>query len=115
MFSVNVALGNVSWALVFNDEESATKAFNDLRNTTGTETFVDIFDDYGQKFHADGKNIQGVMFEDWNKTKLGHIERAIHSQRTQVEANKRWSRDPAAQAAGLVQGGGVPFQPLRQN
>lgn len=114
MFSVNVALGNVSWALVFNDEETAKVVFDKL-NALASEEGIRIHDDYGQQLFIWGCRIHAVMFEDWNKTKLGHIERAIHSQRTQVEANKRWSRDPAAQAAGLVQGGGVPFQPLRQN
>lgn len=117
MFSVNVAIGNVSWALVYNDEEVAKVVFDKL-NALASEEGIRIEDDYGQQLFIWGCRIHAVMLEDWNKTKLGHVERALHLQRTQAEAQKRWERDPAAQtrSLGLNQAGGqMPFVPLRNN
>lgn len=114
MFSVNVAIGNVSWALVYNDEESATTVYQKLKNPG----YIEVSDDYGQTLCVLPEDIKGVMLEDWNKTKLGHVERALHLQRTQAEAQKRWERDPAAQtrSLGLNQAGGqMPFVPLQRN
>lgn len=118
MFSVNVAIGNVSWALVYNNEEGARQAFNAIKTEhqfPGGPSLV-VEDDYGQTLSIVPDKLVGLMLEDWNKTKLGHIERALHSQRTQLEAQKRWERDPAAQtrSLGLNQAGGqMPFVPLR--
>lgn len=119
MFSVNVAIGNVSWALVYNDEESAKTAFDKLDRAlyvTDMECIVKIDDDYGQTLLTKLSNVAAVMLEDWNKTKLGHVERALHLQRTQAEAQKRWERDPAAQTRTLgLAGGQMPFVPLQRN
>ena len=101
MYCLSIALGNTVWALMFNDEEAASKAWamaTPYQPDQNACYVIEITDDYGQTIRVNKNDSKGFMFEDLDKTKLAYIERAIHQQRTQMEAQKRWQADPAARA-----------------
>jgi hypothetical protein len=111
MFLLNIAVGSTSWALLFNEEEKAREAFT---KATSQPSKVDTFtaatacvieDDFGQMFTAPIVAIHACMLEDLDKTRLAHIERALHQQLTQMEAQKRWEQHPAHRA--MSRGPGV--------
>lgn len=107
MHSLSIALGNVSWRLLFKTKESIQIAVDTCR--TGT-TAIDITDDFGQQCFAVRKAIHGMLIEDMDLSKLGTIEVALHGARTNVDANHRAQTDPALRASRLT-GGPAMIQP----
>jgi len=111
MFCLNIAVGSTVWALLFNDETKARDSLAWIRQKpTTTHTFTPsiecaLEDDFGQTFVAPFNAIHGCMLEDLDKTRLAHIERALHQQLTQLEAQKRWEQHPAHRA--MARGPGV--------
>jgi len=97
MFIINVALGNTSWRLLFKEEEKARSAFSFI-SSEPYDTHVKIEDDFGQTFAGNISGIYGVMFEDMDKTKMAHVEMALHQARTQGLATKMAQHDPALKA-----------------
>jgi hypothetical protein len=111
MFCLNIAVGSAVWALLFNEEEKALDALAKTRQQSGAvHTFVPdvaftIEDDFGQTFSGSVAAIHGCILENLDKTKLANIERALHQQLTQMEAQKRWEQHPAHRA--MARGPGV--------
>ena len=99
MFIINVALGNTSWRLLFKQEDSAKIAFEAL--TKGAER-ISILDDFGQELSTQPKVVHGVMLEDMDKTKMAHVEMALHQARTQGLATKMAQTDPALKAQSAM-------------
>ena len=110
MFCLNIAVGSTVWALLFNSHEAADNAAQTLKTPDSPHTFSPnltcvVTDDFGQMFTAPYTAIHGCLLEDLDKTKLAYIERALHQQLTQLEAQKRWEQHPAHRA--MARGPGV--------
>ena len=86
MWCVTVAVGNIPWALMFKTKEGAERTFHDLTNNSLMDYRAD--DDYGQTLIVKPHALSGVMCEDMDKSKLAHIERALHHARMQHEGQK---------------------------
>jgi len=112
MFALNISLNNVAWRLLFKEETEAKDIFDALRKKR--DAHVTIEDDFGQTFHALMKSIQGVMFEDLNKSKLAHVEMFLHQKRMEAMAMKAAQTDPALRASNLMNGSGglAVFDPM---
>ena len=98
MFCINVALGATSWRLLYRDEENAKHALGIYHDTKHLSE-IRLEDDFGQKLTAPSSAIHGVMFEDLDKTKLAHIEMALHQARTQNAAQAAAQADPTLRNA----------------
>lgn len=120
MFSITLVVGNssVPWTLLFKNEESFAVAETAVKTVISDGGLFRITDDYGQTVQASDSLIQGVMFEDLDKSKLAHIAFALHRQRIQIDAQKAAEADPAIRQARMSQGpqvispmgnGGMPF------
>lgn len=117
MFIINVALGNTSWRLLFKEEGTAVSAY-DSAMEAGRE-LISIVDDFGQHMTASAASIHGVMLEDMDKTKMAHVEMALHQARTQGLATKMAQTDPtlkanAAMSPSVLDPMGNGFMPPRQ-
>ena len=104
MFIINVALGNTSWRLLFKDEEKARTAFAEMQPRASADIGFIIEDDFGQTLCSTAKAIYGLMFEDMDKTKLAHVEMALHQARTQNLATKMAQSDQSLRASSMMQG-----------
>jgi hypothetical protein len=102
MHIITIAFGNAPamWQFVFKTEEAANVAWTDL-NTFPPEpgNYINITDDFGQSATFELSNICGRMIEDMDKSKLAHIARSLHQQRTQAEFQKAAEADPAIRSA----------------
>lgn len=96
MFCLNIALGNVSWRLLFKEEARATLAYELLDRGISPKILLD--DDFGQHFGGKLESIHGFMLEDLDKTKLANVEMALHQERTKVMATKLAQSDPGLRA-----------------
>jgi hypothetical protein len=113
MFCLNIALGNIAWRLLFKDEKNALNALA-LFNVTDT---VRVIDDFGQSLEAKVSSIHATLLEDLDKTKMAHVELALHQQRMNVMATKLAQTDPQLRANATnggaiiapMGGGGRPF------
>jgi hypothetical protein len=89
MWCVTVAVENIPWALMFKTEEKARAAQTHLKESfINGDMTISIVDDYGQEITTAGNAISGWNFEDMDKSKLAHIERALHHARMQQEGQK---------------------------
>ena len=95
MFCVTVAVGNIPWALMFKTEESASEATRHLNLCFegNDQTIVALADDFGQTLYVGAIALHGWMIEDMDKSKLAHIERALHHARMQQEGQKLAAAD----------------------
>lgn len=107
MFIVNVALGNTSWRLLFKDEAKALGEFNLICAQLHEASPIKMQDEFGQTFFGNTSAIHGVMFEDMDKTKMAHVEMALHQARTQGLATKMAQHDPALKAQSNMGGPSV--------
>jgi hypothetical protein len=93
MWCVTVAVGTIPWALMFKTEEAARKAYEvaclrGLHTNQLRDTQIEIDDDFGQNLSVQVTSVAGCMLEDMDKSKLAHIERALHHARMQQEGQK---------------------------
>lgn len=95
MFCLNVALGNTSWRLLYKTEQGALAAVALLN----VSDIAKLMDDFGQSLEVKQASIHGHMLEDLDKTKMAHVEMALHQQRTQITAQKMAETDPGLRAA----------------
>ena len=105
MFSITIALGNVSWRLLYRDEEKAQQAFELTRHRDGAIIFLE--DDFGQKVYFPLSSLHGALFEDLEKMKMAHVETALHNARLQAMANKAAQADPGLRASAMSSSPGV--------
>jgi|SRR5215469_8341762 len=106
MFCMTIVFGAspVPWTLLFKTQEAFNDAIITFKNPPTFETKdFDITDDYGQHISVKRDAIQGVMFEDLNKSRAAHIERGLHQMRVQVDANNQAKADPTLMAAMRMQ------------
>jgi len=105
MFSLTLALGNVSWRLLYKEEEKAQQAFALTRHRDGSITFLE--DDFGQKIHYPLASFTGSLLEDLEKTKMAHVELGLHQARVQAAAQKAAQADPGLRANAMMNGPSV--------
>ena len=99
MFCLNVALGNTSWRLLFRDEEKAQEAFSIFVKRYAPQ--FTVVDDFGQTLVAQAESVHGAMLEDMDKTKMAHVEMALHQARTQNLATKMAQTDPSLKTPAM--------------
>ena len=122
MFAISVSVGVVSWRLLYKDSDNAQKNFKIIRDAITerrTEVFtpaffVDMTDEFGQQFVARVDSINGLVFEDLEKSKLGNIEFSLHSARTQIDYQQRYETDPKIRGGMASRGPGIitPMGPM---
>ena len=89
MWCITVAVGNIPWALAYKTEEAAQAADTTLTDGfTNGQITIKMCDDFGQKITVCGNSVSGWNLEDMEKSKLAHIERALHHARMQQEGQK---------------------------
>lgn len=111
MFGVTVFIGNGMWGLLYQTEEKAQAAFDQLSSPTGSGTLID---DFGHQMRVNVNSLHGAVLEDLNKSKLAHCERALHQQRTQVKAAQMSEADPVIKAARAMTGPAI-INPMGSN
>lgn len=99
MYSLSIAIGAMSWRMLYQDEEKAKAAYTALKDTTVPN--VEISDEYGQigTFKTAMNGLGAIMLEDMEKSKMAEIDLALHRQRLQLLAQKMAAADPAIRAA----------------
>lgn len=91
--SLSIALGNISWRLLFKTEESANVALMKIQGQTDSAR-IEIADDFGQKFTSRIGLLHGFMLEDLDQTKMAHAELMLHQARAQALATKMAQSEP---------------------
>lgn len=106
MFCLNIALGSVVWRLLYKNEEKAIAAANELGITweRNDNSMLALNDEFGQTIRLRTNSISGVMTENLDQSKMGHVELALHQARTQALATKSAQADPALRANALMNG-----------
>lgn len=112
MFSLTIVFGPgpTAWQLLFKTQEMARAATKLIYEKT-TDA---VEDDFGHTCIVSGE-IHGLVLEDLEVSKMGHIELALHQARTQAKAHMMGNADPALKAAGLMnpsQGGPAMLSPM---
>lgn len=104
MFSLTIYFGPAAtmWTLMWRDEETARAAFTHAQNREPNSLI--LTDEFGQCCDIERADIRGVMFEDMEKSKLAHIERALYQSRMQAKAAEMAQNDPVLRAARFQQG-----------
>lgn len=103
MFSLSIALGSITWQLLYNKEEDANKAYDEL---AVCDTIV-LIDDFGQRFRAERTDVHGCLLEDMDKSALARIELGLHNMRMQIKGGQMADNDPAIKEARRRQSMGV--------
>ena len=102
MYSLSIAIGMMSWRMLYQDEEKARAAYAVLKDTTVPT--VEITDDYGQTGTFKPTACPAIMLEDMDKSKMAEVDIALHRQKTQMLAQKMAAADPAIRAASMGAG-----------
>ena len=99
MFCISLKFNNEPsmWTLLYNDEAKAKTEWVVYCDAT-MDTPVHLSDDFGQAVVVNRSSISGAMFEDMDKSKLAHIERALHHARMQQEGQKLAAADAQLRA-----------------
>ena len=106
MFSLTVAFAGGQWALMFNDRETADKAFDNA--IAGAS----VVDDFGQVVQMNKDKMIGILLEDLDQSKMAAIERALHMARVQAKGNEMANADSTLRAARYAQGGPAMINPM---
>ena len=122
MFAISISVGVVSWRLLYKDTELANSNLKTLlaaitqtrEENFAPPAFVDVTDDFGQRMVAPSKSLNGLMFEDLEKSKLGNIEFSLHNARTQIDYQQRYETDPKIRGGMVSRGPGIitPMGPM---
>lgn len=101
MHSLSIAIGMMSWRMLYEDEDRAKVAYALLKDKTVPD--IEITDDYGQVGTFKPMACPAVMLEDMEKSKMAEIAIALHRQKVQMLAQKMAEADPAIRAARQMQ------------
>ena len=102
MHAITVIVGQIGWSLLFKEESKAKEMSAILAKRENEFTVLE--DDFGQKLDARTALIAGYMIEDMEQSKLAHVERALHQQRTQNLAQKIAESDPGLRINRMMNG-----------
>ena len=111
MFSLSIALRDnpAMWTLLFKSKETADAAWAKLPATGEVGIFED---DFSQRVFLNLNSVTGAVLEDLEVSKLAHIERALHTARTNAKAHQLAQSDPVLRTAAMGQGPAV-LSPIR--
>ncbi len=101
MFSITVMVGAQGFTLMYRTQQKAEESARVLR---GGDPMIAIEDDFGQSVAINRQHLSGFMVEDLEKSKLAHVERALHIQRTQALAQKTAEADPGLKFSMMNRG-----------
>lgn len=107
MFSLTIALGSITWRLMFVKEDTAVNAYHRLVGETTDIDPISIEDDFGQTLCARRMSISGFMLEDLDKSALAAIEMGLHQTRTQIKGQQMADADQVIKQARARQNMGV--------
>ena len=107
MHSVSISFGVLCWRLLYKTQEKAEEHFNfvteamhgDKTKDFNPQEKLKLEDDFGQRCSLRSKDINGVMIENMDESKLGNIEMALHGARTQTQAQRQAETDPVLRAS----------------
>ncbi len=97
MYSLSIAIGMMSWRMLYQNEDRAKAAYAALKETTVPT--IEITDDYGQVGMFKPMALPALMLEDMDKSKMAEVDMALHRQKTQMLAQKMAAADPAIRAS----------------
>jgi hypothetical protein len=89
---------------MFHKEEDAHKIFAEVESARLAKTNVAFTDDFSQQASIDGSAIAGALIEDMEKSKMAHIERALHQARTNARTQVAARSDPVLKNIATMQG-----------
>jgi hypothetical protein len=115
LFCITLSIPNMPapWTLLYKNEDAARGGWAALLNA-GSNTTVELSDDFGQTALVQRASVAGAMFEDLDKSMLAHIERGLHNARTQVKAQQIATNDPVLKTAAMARGQGpMVFDPVQ--
>lgn len=95
MFTLSIAVGRAQpmvWTLMFRTQKAADEAVTTLRDSVGT---VSLTDEFGQTFDGAKADIVGSLFEDFEQSKLAHVERTLQVEKIKAACMTRMRSDPA--------------------
>jgi hypothetical protein len=120
MYAITIFINQAGVQLLYKKEDlardAATALTHDPAQAFGPAKWVHVLDDFGHEISVDSKSISAIVFEDMERTKLAHVERALHQQRAQNLAQKTAQSDPALRMSA-PNGPGIvtPFPPVPRN
>jgi hypothetical protein len=97
MHIITIACAPTVFQFVYKTKDAAEEVLS-AYNTESTGNF-EIQDDFGQFAIFKLANISVFVVEDCDLSKRAHIDRSLHQQRMQFEAQKAAESDPAIRAA----------------
>jgi hypothetical protein len=116
MFSLTIVFGPgpMVWTFMYKNEETAIAPRNSLQeNKHGSETDLELVDDFGQECEIKSSECHGWMLENLEQSRLAHIERALHQARTQAKGSELADADPVLRQARMKSQGGLGMiQPM---
>jgi hypothetical protein len=92
MHIITIGCAPLALQFVFKNKETAEKAWTTRADEAGEITIADDFGQIG-KFNVSAMSCR--VIEDCDISKRAHIERSLHQQRMQNEAQKAAEADPA--------------------
>lgn len=111
MHIITIACAPVALQFVFKTKEAATNNWKILN--AGGET-IEFVDDFGQTGFFKMSQITCRTMEDCDLSKRAHVERSLHQQRMQHDAQKAFESDPVLRMSG-GRGGAPIIQPFMDN
>ena len=107
MYSLSIALGDITFVLHFKHADTATIADGKIKNpgVNAPGASVEITDDFGQKFRGALAHIHGSFLEDCAVATKIRADRWIAEQIEQVRAQQTLMNDPKMKAFGALNGG----------
>jgi hypothetical protein len=108
MHCITLIVGSLPFRFVFQKENTARELVAALEPGVGND-YVLLADDFGQEFYGRRSSINGCILEDMEKSKLAHVEFALHQQRMQNLAQKMASADPGLRSMSNGPGVVTPF------
>lgn len=116
MYAITAIVGPMCFQLLFRQEEKAREAQTVLAHNPataiGSTEWIAVVDEFGHEITCERKHLAGYIFEDLEKTKIAHVERALHQQRTQNLAQKTASSDPGLRMNAAINGGSPMLSPF---
>lgn len=113
MHNLTVAVGTTAWSLLFKTKEAALAARDSIAAHPveppaafgyGTGGCILITDDFGQEASIWPSRVHGMLLEDMDASKFAHVERGLHSARTQKQFEQRATNDPVLKSVLQAQG-----------
>lgn len=122
MHSLTIAFGptGAMWAFLFRTKEAADVAHTAVRTAQGCHgENITVEDEFGQTATFASHAVHGSVLEDLERTKMAHVERALHQARLQAKAQQMAQGDATLKAAQMMSGpamlspGGNGFRPMQ--